>query len=227
MGTALDEQLVFDHRFLRLLVGGIAFAMPLLGVLPALPDMAALASISAAYYTWARDLFVGALFVIGILLVAYKGHPPGPGMWLSEDLVANVGAGAAIFAALFPTNRNDCGPSLTSVIHLLAAAALFGVVAYFCLGPFRAKAKNKPGTKAQRRVAVYTTSGVVILVCLVLLTVTEIAVPAKVKQALLITFFGEWVMLWAFGIAWMVAAQVFPALTDEAVRYKLWPRKGG
>jgi hypothetical protein len=33
-------------------------------------------SISASYHTKVRDIFVGALFVIGALLPAYNGHHP-------------------------------------------------------------------------------------------------------------------------------------------------------
>jgi hypothetical protein len=56
---------VFDYRALRLLVGIIAFALPI-----AVPLIAStnLTSISASYYTNSRDIFVGMLFIVGSFL---------------------------------------------------------------------------------------------------------------------------------------------------------------
>ncbi len=70
---AIVESLTFDHRTLRAFVGGIAFCFPF--VVTALAR-GFTSSISASYYTDARDIFVGALFTIGILLIAYKGFRP-------------------------------------------------------------------------------------------------------------------------------------------------------
>src|SRR5215211_6484337 len=63
--------LVFDHRTLRLIVGGIAFSFSFVVLLLATTITS---SISSSYHTNARDVFVGFLFVIGVLLIAYKGH---------------------------------------------------------------------------------------------------------------------------------------------------------
>lgn len=69
--TGSKEKLVFDHRTLRLIVGGIAFSFSLVVFLLATTITS---SISSSYHTNARDVFVGFLFVIGALLIAYKGH---------------------------------------------------------------------------------------------------------------------------------------------------------
>ena len=65
------ENLVFDYRTLRGIVGGIAFSFS--GVVVVLARTIT-SSISSSYHTQARDVFVGFLFIIGTLLVAYKGH---------------------------------------------------------------------------------------------------------------------------------------------------------
>jgi len=70
--SASQEKLVFDYRTLRLIVGAIAFLLPWVDIWLAGKVSS---SISEFYHTNARDVFVGSLFVIGILLVAYKGHP--------------------------------------------------------------------------------------------------------------------------------------------------------
>src|SRR5215208_5760964 len=68
-----DEQndLVFDYKALRLMVGAIAFLLPWVVIVV---TYQATSSISASYHTKVRDIFVGSLFVIGALLVAYNGH---------------------------------------------------------------------------------------------------------------------------------------------------------
>lgn len=73
--TALNpkEYLVFDHYTLRKIVGFIAFLFPLVVTFLA---RTITSSISASYHTNARDVFVGCLCVIGILLIGYKGHKP-------------------------------------------------------------------------------------------------------------------------------------------------------
>ena len=136
-----ERQPVFEYRTLRLLVGGISFALP--WVVLIFSSFIPLSSISASYHTGARDIFVGSLFMIGTLLVAYQGHEP------IENWIANLGAVAAIVAALFPTSCDLCKTSPISVLHLLAGATLFSVIAYFCLGPFRQSAKKKTGDKAK------------------------------------------------------------------------------
>lgn len=62
---------VFDYRTLRLLTGLIALCLPFLVSLRASPE---LSSISASYYTEARDLFVGMIFVVAAFMWAYQGH---------------------------------------------------------------------------------------------------------------------------------------------------------
>ncbi len=54
-----NNRKVFDYRALRLLVGIIAFAIP---ICVTLISSEPLSSISASYFTEARDVFVGMLF---------------------------------------------------------------------------------------------------------------------------------------------------------------------
>jgi hypothetical protein len=197
---------MFSSEVIRWLVGFITFALP---ILVSIISFARLTSISASYYTGARDLFVGLLFILGAFLLVYKGHTP------LEDWIANLGALAAVIAALCPTACDLCPCSLTSTIHLLAGIVLFGVTAYFCLGPFRQAAKDKDWIKAQRRVKFYAICGYAIIACLVILGVVELAMTAELKKAWVPIFWGEFVMLWIFSAAWIVAAKWIPWFTDK------------
>jgi hypothetical protein len=147
-----EEGLNFDYRELRLMVGILAFSLPWVVVLIAL---ALPPSISASYHTKARDVFVGSIFVIGALLIAYKGHSK------HEEWVSTFGGVAAIITALFPTACNaalfpsfcptqlaptlcaSCGSALNSNIHGVAAAVLFGIIVYFCLVVFLRRVISK------------------------------------------------------------------------------------
>jgi len=153
-----EKDLVFDYKALRLMVGGIAFLLPWVVIFATL---SVTSSISASYHTKVRDIFVGALFVIGALFVAYNGHnvkldENNAGKfwnWLSrywknaipfrimerkyeERAVSLLGGMAAVAAALFPTACDLCDPDVKSRVHVIAAAILFSAVVYFCLVGF-------------------------------------------------------------------------------------------
>lgn len=143
----------FNSDSLRLIVGALAFGFPiiviaLIGRIPM--------SISAAYYEdHARDVFVGILFIIGALLVAYKGHqldPTAEDMQREQDhkpprllsrlrihqeeLISTVGGIAAIITALFPTAEHPPLMDGNAYVHVGCAFFLFGTIAYFCLVAF-------------------------------------------------------------------------------------------
>ena len=159
------ENLVFDHRTLRLIVGCIAFSFSWIVFLLATTITS---SISSSYHTDARDVFVGFLFVIGVLLIAYKGHEHqlAPGnhgkfwrrirrYWAKheEDIVSTIGGIAAIAAAVCPTACDGCTRDVKSNIHTIAAIILFAIVVYFCLVAFlrSAYAKTAEGKEAEFR----------------------------------------------------------------------------
>jgi len=83
--TTTTTNKVFDYRTLRLLIGLIAFSLPLVVELLA---TATIPSISASYYTEARDAFVGMLFIVGAFLWAYNGHTDWQGRWSKVAAVA-------------------------------------------------------------------------------------------------------------------------------------------
>jgi hypothetical protein len=152
------ENPVFDHRTLRLIVGFIAFSFSCIVFLLATTITS---SISSSYHTDARDVFVGFLFVIGVLLIAYKGHqqkftPGNEGKfwrrlrryWArhEEDLISTIGGAAAIAAAICPTACDTCSRDLKSDIHTIGAIILFTIVVYFCLIAFLRSAYSKSAT---------------------------------------------------------------------------------
>ncbi|MEP7135254.1 MAG: hypothetical protein ABI904_10005 [Chloroflexota bacterium] len=146
-----SDDLVFDYQTLRLIIGALAFAFPSLVLVL---SGKVTTSISASYYEPAsRNIFVGFLFIIGGLLISYKGHLLGEPRqksdkfwhwllsfkWLKtyqEDLISTLGGSAAIFTALYPTACDGCPMDTRAKIHMTGAFILFSMVVYFCLIAF-------------------------------------------------------------------------------------------
>jgi hypothetical protein len=139
------ESLVFDYRSLRLIIGALALAFP--AVVCALTGKIT-TSISASYYEpQTRDVFVGFVFILGALLIAYRGHrlpvsfQGDSWLWVSirrreEDWISALGGIAAILTALYPTACDGCSPDAKARVHAVGAFLLFFNVAYFSLIAF-------------------------------------------------------------------------------------------
>ena len=209
-----NKEVLFDYRALRLLMGFIALALPFaVSVLSSSP----LSSISASYYTEARDAFVGMLFVVSAFLWAYNGHS------LKEAYASKIASLAAVFVAIFPTSCDLCKPELKSVIHYGAAATLFAILAYFCFGPFRKNTKGKAGKKG-RRSKIYFTCGCIMVGCMLGLVVSKLTMSDETIKALRVTYWAEAIALCAFGFAWIVAGKYFRPFVDREEALRLFRR---
>ena len=205
---------VFDYRALRLLMGIIAFVMPfVVNLVSSTP----LSSISASYHTEARDIFVGLIFVVSAFMMAYKGHTK------TEIWVSGVASLAAAVVALSPTSCDTCAPDIRSKIHYFGAAIMFGILAYFCLVPFRKHTRGQGGKK-ERRARVYLICGWIIVLCILTIGIGNIILPDATMKSSHLTYWAEVVALEAFGVAWIVAGKVIGPLVDEedALKFKLF-----
>lgn len=117
----------FESTYLRLRIGiaAIGVALPVtlwVGAL-ALEGSSLQSSMSAYYHTGMRDVFVGALFAIGIALYLYKGFS------VAENVVLSLAGVMAVCVALFPTQgAGERVPA--NVVHGVAAIAFFACLAY-------------------------------------------------------------------------------------------------
>ena len=194
----------FDYRTLRLLVGCIALSIPIVVSLLAKSE---LTSISASYYTDARDGFVGLLFVVGAFLWAYNGHTK------NQKIASKFAAVAAIGVAVFPTTCASCESSTSSILHYGSAAVLFAILATFCFVFFRTSIKEQPGKKHTRS-QIYVVCGVVMVLAMLVLGSTQF-IDYTLKT---VVFWAEAAALVAFGVAWIVAGKALPWLVDEDER---------
>ena len=115
----IDERDVDDHGYvrayllLRVAIGLIGLLLPFTGMLavdilegtnPFLRG-----SVSAYYYTGARDLFVGSLAVVGVFLIFYKFRlPTAPERHRHERRRGTAAGIGALMVAFFPTGRPPC-----------------------------------------------------------------------------------------------------------------------
>ncbi len=206
--TKIDP--VFDYRALRLLLGLIAFSLPMVVTFLSSRN---LSSISASYHTEARDVFVGMLFIVGTFLFAYNGHTT------RQAVASKVTSITAFLVAVFPTSCDSCTGNLMSSVHYISAATLFLILAGFCFGPFQAGTRGRGGKKGIRSKFYYVCGGVMIA-CLVIAGGAEIMLSDETIRDMCMTFWAEAIALGAFGVAWFVSGKSCRCLADrdEALR---------
>ena len=106
-----------DHRTIKLLVGVIAIALPVLVSWIAAPDR--LTSVSESYWIphWPRTIFIGFLFAIAAFLSAYNGRST------SEMVASKVAAIAGVLIPMLPCGCEGNAQIIPGV-HYTAAAAM-------------------------------------------------------------------------------------------------------
>ena len=193
-------------RRLRLGIGVVGIALPV--VLPVghalvTGRLAIRDSISGYYHTQMRDVFVGGLCAIGVFLLSYRYRR-------LDDLLSSIAGALATVVALFPTTTDVPAGALSTSdtvvgwVHQVAAAALFGVLAVFCLHLFPARDATEPGMRTRNRL--YRTCGVVIIAAIAL-GLASALLPDAVRDPLKPLFWCEAAAVLAFGLAWLVKGE--------------------
>ena len=212
--SEMTKSAVFDYKALRLLMGIIAFSLPwIVTVIASDP----LHSISASYYTEARDIFTGLLFVVSALLWAYNGHT------VIQKVMSKIASIMALCVALFPTTCETCETNPISIIHYTAAVGLFMILAYFCFGPFRQKTKGQGGKKGRRSI-IYLICGLIMIISMASLVIARWTLSYELFIALSITYWVETIALSAFGVAWIVSGKYITYLADKNERLQLFEK---
>lgn len=210
MDPSTPSQDMLTVRRLRMSIGVVALALPFvltIGNALQVRRLVLLPSISASYHTGMRDVFVGSLCAIGVFLICYRYRRP-------DDVVSSIGGALAIAVALFPTTAGapqgqvSARDTLVGQVHQVCAAALFILLAAFCLVLFT---RPDPATVPVRderpvRHPVYRACGVIILLAIGL-ALASVALPESAQQRLRPVFWCETVAVLAFGVAWLVKGQ--------------------
>jgi hypothetical protein len=196
-------------RRLRLGIGTVGIALPVVltvGNALLTGDFRLLHSISASYYTDMRDVFVGAMCAIGVFLICYRHRK-------LDDVLSTIAGVLAIAVAVFPAATGVPSDALTPTdvtigrVHQVAAAALFLLLAIFCIFLFPTTGSTVPATRRARvRNGIYYACGTVIIGAIAL-AVASNALPDSTRDALKPLFWCEAVAVFAFGVAWLVKGE--------------------
>jgi drug/metabolite transporter (DMT)-like permease len=166
-------------------------------------------SISYYYHTTARDLFVGVLFSVAAFLLTYKGRE-------RIDILVNFPAGlAALGVAFFPCSEDGVLPGdpvglfrttarAAERVHMTSAILFFTLLAVNALCLFTlGYRKGKKTPQGKVRFVLYIACGSLILLTLLVLLGFFLAKSPLLKRSSLL-FWLETVMLFAFGVSWLV-----------------------
>jgi Na+/H+ antiporter NhaD/arsenite permease-like protein len=171
----------------RTAIGVLGVSLPpLLIISSRLQNQALENSISAYYYTSARDWFVGVLWVLGVFLFFYQYRPRQQAVARSQRQSIQSGAAdawlgkiagaSAVVVALFPTSEPSAPtqPPTIGMVHGVAAAMLFICLAFFPLLLF---------SQSRERRNVYLRYGWTMIALLALVVVYAFA-PDGVREAI-------------------------------------------
>lgn len=198
--NSLSKHMAGTYHGLRLGIGVIGVALPLaLWLGGMLLDREALrGSMSAYYYSDAmRDVFVGALFMIGAALYLYKGFST------KENVVLNFGGLFAVGVALVPTFPDNVNDGRLITPHRVFAVLFFLCIAYVAI--FRASDTLSlvgDSKVAFRLQATYRSLGIAMVVLPVAAMVAGI-LHAPFKSV----FLAEALAVWVFGAFWLVKSR--------------------
>ena len=207
-----SERYVRSYLIMRVAVGALGIALPIVLVLgePLVFDGQPFprGSLSAYYYSGARELFVGTLCAIGVFLLTYKVAER------SRENRLSIYAGiAVVVVALFPTGRPGPGVPVTPLqlrlgeptvewIHFGAAGVFITSLAvisfYFSRPP--TQPTPQPGSMSKSFWSKYhRVCAGFIVAALVLAAVTGLT--GWPDKGILI---AEAVAVWAFGASWLM-----------------------
>lgn len=182
-----------SYRTMRLMVGALAFALPIVLVVGdrlhgGLGRHAG--SISAYYYTHMRSYLVGTLCALAVFFFSYKYQ-------LADNYLSDLAAIGALGVAFFPTNAHDRPKTWVTYCHYTFATLLFLTLSVFCLVVFtkRRKTANQVEVPAgwPLRQNIYRACGIVIILALVLSFAKAVSL-----------FIGETLAIYAFALSWLL-----------------------
>jgi hypothetical protein len=68
--------------------------------------------------------------------------------------------------------------------------------------------KQKVANEARERLLLYRICGWISGICILIIAAANLLLPVETSRALQITYRGEYVSMWAFSFAWLVAGKI-------------------
>jgi hypothetical protein len=233
-GGERDAAYTRSYRIIRLVVGGLGIALPLIFIIGEAAFLRGgvhvRGSLSAYYHSPMQDIFVGGLCVIGFLLATYMA-----GEFKTVDFWASLIAGIAVLGVVFfPTTRSGLPPKAplcgsipqpagcsaieqtlgehqTAVIHGICAIVfiLFLAVMSFLFATSELlPEEDRLPAQGRRKPVQFRKAGLfwIHLACtLVILAAGAWAFWGAGIGQLTRLYIGEVASVWAFALSWIVA----------------------
>jgi hypothetical protein len=212
------SQDVITVRRLRRGVGLVAILLPIVvtvGHSIQVGKFTLLGSVSGAYHTGMRDVFVGSMSAIAIFLISYR-HAR------IDDVLSTLAGIMALGVALLPSKHFDENLSQTERLigigHVVASVLMFLIMVILCFFVFtrtdiRTSKSDVPQPKRTRN-NLYVISGWLIIVGLAAGAAGSLYLPEKIQETVQPMFWGEAIAIWAFGFAWLVKGDAI--IRDDA-----------
>jgi len=223
-----------SYRWLRRAIGVLGIILPLAlswGCRQSAGLCTPAASISGYYHTSMRFLFVTVMVLLAVLLFAYPGYDE------DDDFAGHLAGLFALGVAIFPTNAPGTQMDLRAWVHVGCAAALFLLMAVFCLFLFRRTEQDRkpPGRertllagargllkppkpaptldgRKKMRNRLFVLCGAIILASVAAMLIYEVAKRnATTDQSSDFVWYCETAALVAFGFAWMMKGDMIIA----------------
>lgn len=166
--------------------------------------------LSGYYYTPMRNILEGALFVLGVFLVAYD-----VGV-LAERWVTNVAGVGVLGVAFFPGTPDI--PHLSTAQHVVgylhvACATVAFVALSVTMWRFARAASDGPGAPAPSRgAAIFYRASAAVMLGFLAITAVANFLPASVQQTTYLIFIFEALTIMTFGISWLVKGRALQSL---------------
>jgi hypothetical protein len=175
-----------------------------------------------------RDWFVGSLFVIGSLLIAYRGYTR------RENWLLNIAGISAILVALFPMpwgvgmGRSWVDKLITPLLgwipgvgvpsfHYICAVVLFLCLAGVCWtsGNVTLAYGRKKGTLTDRQVARYRRAYLICGLTMGAMPIAALFLPHIPTLENYVVFIVECIGVWAFASYWLIKSYEIEAVNIE------------
>jgi hypothetical protein len=211
---------------LRKFVGWLALSLPF--ILPAgyvifFSHHSFPGSISGYYYTGMRNYLVGALCVLGVLLIGYYAYHDQLDFWIT-----NFAGIFAVGVAFFPTEPAMATPHQKDIghIHFVFAALLFTMLAVMALRFSKTDPNGTPTSQKSRRNVIYWICAGLIAASMLVAFVANF-LPASIKQDMPSLFWFEAIAVLAFSVSWLVKGEAIPVLNDKPAVPERAPAEAG
>lgn len=199
-----EGSLALSYLGVRRAIGVIGVLLPFVLLIGAwlIDRVGVQGSISDYYYTVMRNVFVGSMVANGVFFLSYR--------YARVDTVVSSLIGiSAIGVALFPTT--PVNPTSTEIaigtVHFICATIFFLALAGYSYFIFtRSDASVQMTPRKRQRNALYRASGIIIVVCLVLIAVLNLLPPGPIDD-LQPVFWLETIASVSFGVSWLIKGE--------------------